>query len=108
MTFPAEGLLDTVSIAEIELSNDFQRAKVYISSLGNTVERKQLFVWLNNHAGLVRHSLSQRLRNMKSVPTLTFALVDRQTSNMLNQVMDEIAAEQPSSIPFDEVDFEEL
>jgi ribosome-binding factor A len=102
-----EGLLETVSIVDIELSNDLERAKIHISVMGNTVERKRVFVWLNENVGQVRYSLAQRLKNMKRVPNLVFSLVDRQSEYMLSDVMDEIAT--PSTpIAMEDVDFEEV
>jgi ribosome-binding factor A len=105
--YPDEGLLESVSITDIDLTNDLERAKVYFSVLGNTVQRKQIYVWLNNNVGQVRYSLAQRLRNMKRVPALSFVLVDRQAENMLSDAMDEIAP--PKIVPYmEEVDFEEM
>jgi ribosome-binding factor A len=104
--YPDESLLRAVSIADIEFSSDLGIAKVYISILGNSVERRQVYVWLCNNMGQIRYSLSQRLKSLRRLPELKFALVDSQSSFQLSDVMEEFAPD--NRISANEVEFEEV
>lgn len=111
--YPEDKLLQTVSIVDIDLSNDFSVAKVYISVFGNSVEKRQVYVWLNENLGQVRHSLCKRMKWLRKVPAVSFALADTQASFLLNDVMDDLAkdagaaTDDDDDIDFEEDDFEE-
>lgn len=107
--YPDDGLLRSVTICDIDLSGDLSSAKVYISVLGNAVERRQVYIWLCNNIGQVRYELAQRLREFKRVPEVQFALADTQSAQYLNMVLDEIGKDGSSGTePESEwVDFEE-
>eukprot|EP00600_Ochromonadales_sp_CCMP1393_P009404 CAMPEP_0174969074 /NCGR_PEP_ID=MMETSP0004_2-20121128/8524_1 /TAXON_ID=420556 /ORGANISM="Ochromonas sp., Strain CCMP1393" /LENGTH=203 /DNA_ID=CAMNT_0016218451 /DNA_START=53 /DNA_END=664 /DNA_ORIENTATION=+ len=108
--YPDEDLLRGVSVASIDFSTDLGHAKVHLSILGNSVEKRQVFVWLCNNMGQIRYSLSQRLKNLRRLPELKFNLVDSQSSFYLNDVMDEIAPSGKNSAMLDanDIDFEEM
>ena len=107
--YPDENLLKAVSIINIDLSSDFSIAKITISVAGNSVEKRQIYVWLNDNIGQVRHSLAQRLRTLRKVPQLSFELADTQSVFYLNDVMDNFSSNLPSKgiDSFESVDFEE-
>mmetsp|Transcript_14632 Transcript_14632/g.21806 ORF Transcript_14632/g.21806 Transcript_14632/m.21806 type:complete len:199 (+) Transcript_14632:29-625(+) len=107
--YPDENLLKAVSIINIDLSSDFSIAKITISVAGNSVEKRQIYVWLNDNIGQVRHSLAQRLRNLRKVPQISFELADTQSAFYLNDVMDNFSSNLPSKgiDNFESVDFEE-
>ena len=65
--YPDEDLLRGTSVSEVEVSPDLSYAKIYISVLGNSVEKRQIFVWLCENVGQVRFSLAKRLRHMRRV-----------------------------------------
>jgi ribosome-binding factor A len=111
VVYPDENLLKCVTIVDIALSADLSSAKVYISVLGNSVEKRQIYVWLNNNIGQVRHSLTKRLRTLRKVPEISFVLADTQGSFYLNEVIDEISTPSETaskSVNFEDVDFEEM
>jgi ribosome-binding factor A len=80
-------------------------AKAYISVLGNSVEKRQVFVWLCENVGQIRYSLAKRLRSMRRVPEISFKLSD--TKNMMDLVdlIEEISPQNKSDD--DEIEFEE-
>ena len=53
-SFPGgEHLLHGVMIVKIDLNVDFSVAKVYLSIMGNAVEKRRVFIWLNDNRGKV-------------------------------------------------------
>jgi len=88
--YPSEELLRSTSIVEVELSPDLSYAKVFISVLGNSVEKRQIFVWLCDNVGQVRYSLAKRLRHMRRVPDLMFKMADSQAAADLIALIEEI------------------
>jgi ribosome-binding factor A len=95
--YPEERLLRGVTVVDIDFASDLSTAKVSLSILGNSVEKRQVYVWLCNNIGQVRYELSQRLRDLRRVPEIRFVLVDTQSAQYLNKVLDEIAEANGSS-----------
>jgi len=89
--YPSENLLRCTSISEVEVSPDLSYAKVFISVLGNSVEKRQIFVWLCENVGQIRFSLGKRLKHMRRVPELIFKLSDSQATSDLISLIDELA-----------------
>ena len=50
-SYPDEDLLRGTSIVDVDLSPDLSYAKVFISVLGNAVEKRQVYVWLCENVG---------------------------------------------------------
>ena len=88
--YPSEELLRGTSISEVELSPDLSFAKVYISVLGNSVEKRQIYVWLSENVGQIRYSLAKRLRHMRRLPEISFKLSDNQDRSSLMELLDEL------------------
>lgn len=88
VNYPDENLLKATTIVDIDLSADLTYAKVFVSVLGNSVEKRQIFVWLCENVGQVRYSLAQRLRHMRRVPEIFFKLSDQQGSADLVSLID--------------------
>lgn len=107
--YPDESLLRGVTISDIEFASDLSSAKIYLSVLGNSVEKRQVYVWLCNNVGQVRYSLAQRLRELRRLPEIRFALADTQSAQYLNKVLDELSLESSGSFDSSEsfIDFEE-
>jgi ribosome-binding factor A len=63
--------LGLLTISEVKISPDLQRAKVYLTVLGNTLTIAQVIESLNHRAGLLRHYLAQRLTT-RTTPQLHF------------------------------------
>lgn len=87
--YPPLLLLAGVSIPDVEFSSDFSYAKVHVSVTGNSVEKRQIYVWLCNNIGQIRHSLSQRLKRLRRIPDIRFSLVDTSSRYYLSQTMED-------------------
>ena len=92
--YPKENLMRGVSVSNIDFTSDLAIATVYLSILGNSVEKRQVYVWLCNNMGQIRYSLSQRLKNLRRLPVLKFSLVDSQSQFYLSDTLEEISRQQ--------------
>ena len=109
--YPNEELMKTLSIVDIEMSPDYSYAKVYITVFGNSVEKRQVYVWLNENIGQVRYSLSKRLKNLRKIPQVDFHLADTQGTYFLNDELDDLSKEYGTffeTYDDDDIDFEEV
>lgn len=105
--YPTEELLRCTSISDVEVSPDLSFAKVFISVLGNSVEKRQVFVWLCENVGQIRYSLARRLKHMRRVPEITFKLSDTQATSDLIALIDELSPKAPTSLFDDDIEFVE-
>ncbi|MDR2817461.1 MAG: 30S ribosome-binding factor RbfA [Oscillospiraceae bacterium] len=62
-----------VSVVHVDLSSDFSHARVYIRSLLDEGEEKEMLGGLNNAVGFVRTQLGLRIR-LKRVPGIVFVI----------------------------------
>ena len=90
----------------VEVSPGLETAAVHISVLGNSVEKRQVFVWLCENLGQVRYELCKRLKHMKKVPEIRFKLADTQAAADLMAMMEEISDAPLTSIELAEEDIE--
>jgi ribosome-binding factor A len=65
---PRAGL---VTVTAVEVSKDLAYAKVFISTLGETLPRGELIGALQNASGFMRHELGKELR-LRVMPELRF------------------------------------
>ena len=96
-SYPDEDLLKSTCITDVEISSDLTYAKVFISVIGNSVERRQVFVWLCENVGQVRYELAKRLRHMKRIPEIFFKLSDNKESSDLINLIDQVSASSPNN-----------
>lgn len=68
-------LAEIVSITEVAISADMRTAKVFVSTFGEEVEKRQTLKGLSAAAGFLRRGLRARL-SLKEVPALTFVRDD--------------------------------
>jgi ribosome-binding factor A len=85
-----------VSITEVQVSPDLRHAVVYVSHLGNEVERKEVMQGLERSAHFLHRELMHRL-TMRNVPELVFRFdpsIERgaRRSSLINQVSGDQAA----------------
>ena len=106
MVYPDENLLRATTIVDVDVSADLTYAKVYISVLGNAVEKRQIFVWLCENVGQVRYSLAHRLKHMRRVPEIFFKLSDNQASADLVSLIDKLTPTSSSARDGDDDEFE--
>lgn len=109
VNYPDDELVRGTSIVDIEVSSDMEHAKIIISVLGNSVEKRQVYVWLCENVGQVRFSLAKRLRNVRWVPTLSFKLMDPKTAEMLAIMEEESMKRELTSrlVIDDDIEFDE-
>ncbi|GMH55939.1 hypothetical protein TrRE_jg3539 [Triparma retinervis] len=72
-------LRSTISILSADVSPDLRQARVSVSirdSDEGEVGKRRAFSWLVDNNTSIRHALSQRLKHMKSIPSLTFVQQD--------------------------------
>jgi ribosome-binding factor A len=65
-----------ISVVDVICAPDLRNARVEVSIFGETVEKREVFVWLVNNAKAIRHALSQQLKDYRSVPELHFRQTD--------------------------------
>ena len=65
--------LNSVTITGVEVSPDLRHARVYVSTIGEEIERQEALAGLKHAAGFIRHELGARLR-LRYVPELSFHL----------------------------------
>jgi ribosome-binding factor A len=87
--YPDDDLLRGTGIVDVEVSPDMMSAKIVISVLGNSVEKRKVYLWLCDNIGQVRYSLAKRLRNVRRIPTLSIKLMDPQTAEIMNIIEEE-------------------
>ena len=89
-----------VSITEVRTSDDLQRAGVFVSVLGNEVDRTAAFAGLRAASQFIRRELSSRL-DLKTIPDLAFYYDDSiergaRVLAVLNEIGNEIGEEDAS------------
>ena len=89
-----------VSITEVRTSDDLQRAGVFVSVLGNEVDRTAAFAALRAASQFIRRELSSRL-DLKTIPDLSFHYDDSiergaRVLAVLNEIGNEIGEEDAS------------
>lgn len=103
--YPPDDLLRSTSVMNVDISSDLTVAKASISVLGNSVQKRQVFVWLCENSGQVRFELAKRLSHMRRVPEIQFRLSETKAASDLVSLIEEIA---PKSSAGDEFEFEEV
>lgn len=61
------------SITEINLTDDLQSAKIYVSILGEDEEKKETIEGLKNSIGFIKRELGNRM-NLRHIPDIKFIL----------------------------------
>lgn len=74
---PHEQAARLITVAKADVSPDLANAKIYVTSLDESVDRKSLLKGLNDQAGHYRHCLAQVL-TMRGVPRLKFVYDESQ------------------------------
>ncbi|HEY2810921.1 MAG TPA: 30S ribosome-binding factor RbfA [Rhabdochlamydiaceae bacterium] len=85
-----------VSVASVEISNDLQHAKVYISVIGSQAEKDSTLKALQSAAGFIAITASKKVV-MRYFPALTFKLDDSVDKHMrIESLIDQIHEEKKS------------
>ena len=64
-----------ISITSVSISNDLRTAKVFISALGDNVNKQEILKGFTAAAGFLRRELAHRL-NIRTTPELSFYFDD--------------------------------
>ena len=65
--------LGFVTVTGVEVSPDLRQARVYVTTLGDDAETKDMLTGLTGASGYFRHKLGQSL-SLRYIPELTFQL----------------------------------
>jgi ribosome-binding factor A len=80
-----------VTVTHVKVTPDLSKARVLISSLGGTEERKKILQGLRSAAGFIRRSLGTRLHHLRRTPELTFDYDEAlETEIRIEQLFDQI------------------
>src|SRR5690625_7917614 len=60
-----------VTITDVEITNDLQQAKVFVSIFGDEEEKNDSLMGLTKATGFIRTEVGKRIR-LKKVPEITF------------------------------------
>ena len=89
-------LNSVISITRVESSSDLRSAKVYISVLGNEMQRKEALDGLQSAASFLRREIRDRI-NMKHTPFMTYLLDDSiQEADHLLRLLNDVKSEDTS------------
>ena len=89
-------LNSVISITRVESSSDLRSARVYISVLGNDIQRKEALEGLQSAASFLRREIRDRI-NMKHTPFMTYLLDDSiQEADHLLRLLNDVKSEDTS------------
>jgi ribosome-binding factor A len=85
-------LSSLISITKVSTSSDLRHTKVFISSIGDNVDKKEILQGFTAASGFLRRQLATRLQ-LKHMPELSFQFDDsiERAANLL-RLIDEIAS----------------
>jgi len=83
-----------VTVTDVELSNDMQHAKVYVSIYGDEEQKKQTLEALDRATGFIRREIGRRIK-LRLVPEIVFkydASIER--ADRIARLLSQIKAEE--------------
>jgi ribosome-binding factor A len=85
-------LSSLISITKVSTSSDLRHTKVFISSIGDNVDKKEILQGFTAASGFLRRQLATRLQ-LKHMPELSFQFDDsiERAANLL-RLIDEVAS----------------
>jgi ribosome-binding factor A len=87
-----------ISIVDVSLSPDLRHAKVYISVFGDRLERREAVTWCVENCRALRHTLSQRLKDMRGIPELQFRETDVGAAVGIMHLVDQAAGKKEGGV----------
>lgn len=86
-----------ISVYDVEVSKDFQQAKVYVSILGNEEKKKKSFEFLQQNKNIIQQHVAKTVV-MKHTPKLQFILDNSiERGNRVLSIIEELEKNNPSS-----------
>jgi ribosome-binding factor A len=64
--------LGMITISEVDTSPDLKNATIYFTCFGGELQEEAAAEYLNKQATMLRHHLSQRINNIRTVPRMQF------------------------------------
>lgn len=81
-----------ISVLSVDTAKDLKTAKVYVSIFEDDTKKKEVFDALVHSGGFIRRELSNKLRDLKSVPQINFILdTSMEYSQKINTILEGIA-----------------
>ncbi|VWU49824.1 ribosome-binding factor A, putative [Hepatocystis sp. ex Piliocolobus tephrosceles] len=69
-----EDIIEGISIYKVQLSTDCSVAKVIVEIMGDSIDSRQGFIWIQKNCKAIRYRLAQLIKHRKKVPFLNFEL----------------------------------
>lgn len=86
-----------ISVYDVEVSKDFQIAKVYVSILGNEEKKKKSFELLQENRNLIQQHVAKSVV-MRNTPKIQFILDNSiERGNRVLSIIEELEKNNPSS-----------
>ena len=80
----------SVTVTDVELTNDLRIARIFVTALGTDAETKDVFAGLNKASGFVRSELGRRL-TLRYLPEVVFVKdMSGPRGDRVLQLLDEI------------------
>ncbi|MCX7872647.1 MAG: 30S ribosome-binding factor RbfA [Verrucomicrobiae bacterium] len=86
-----------ISVYDVEVSKDFQMARVYVSILGNEEKKKKGFEFLQENRNLIQQHVAKAVV-LKHTPKIQFVLDNSiERGNRVLSIIEELEKNNPSS-----------
>lgn len=86
------------SITEVDLTDDLQACKIYVSVLGSDFEKSETIEGLKNSTGFIKRELGKRL-NLRHIPDIKFILDEHlENALKLDKLIDDVIQKDKEAI----------
>ena len=82
-----------IAVVDVDMSPDLRTAKVFISVLGDVLEKREAYSWCVKNTRSIRMALAVELKGMKRVPELYFRDMDIGAAVDLMALIDKVSEE---------------
>lgn len=84
--------LGMLTISEVDTSPDLKNATIYFTCFGGSLDEQGAIKYLGQKASMLRHHLSQRINNIRTVPRLQFKYdVSVEQGSRLSALIDSVS-----------------
>lgn len=97
----SENLRRRISIVDVQMSKNLASARVFVSTFGDSIDKRTAYSWLVKHSKLLRHGLARELKDMRRVPELFFKESDVMAAVDVMVRIDEIAKDEGRDYTYD-------
>ena len=89
-------LVSLISVTNVSTTEDLTEAKIFISALGNDIDKDEILKGFAAASGFLRKQLSYRLR-LKHIPHLSFQFDDSiERGARVLELIDQVASDSPA------------